>query len=319
MRKGQLSFYIIIGVIVVLVSALGFYLSTTNVKPPTVGKTEVVTPVDIETSSTQTSPIVPVAAPRPKPVVSELKYTPGVNRLQIFIVPINYEPNDPELLTRIADYVEFAMDEANLTLGQFFIVPEAFNHAKRECPDANLIRNFVDDWHQRAFGLALPAREMHGKVPSHRYRVVGVDSWQGSLAACGCGYTNDIYGPSSYIGGGKCSKKPEAMSHELGHSFGMCDEYDTCTWEDTSNALQRLRGVPCLNVRPDENNSICGNNCCSNITACCIGKYAEKKEDNAYNVMGAVGSPVKYRVSNETRAFISKYLCRWLQVCGGAR
>ncbi|MBI4448502.1 hypothetical protein HY641_00555 [Candidatus Woesearchaeota archaeon] len=317
--RGQLSFYLIIAVIVLLVTMLGSYLSFTKMRPPTISQTEIVIPPESPPGGPPSPPVIPLPQEKQKPIVSNLKYVPGVNRLQVFLVPINYEVNDPEFLDRVADYIGFAMEESNLTLGQFYIIPEAFDHGRSACPDANLILSFADDWHQRTYGLALPAREMHGKVPSHRHRVVGIDSWQGALASCGCGYTNDIYGPASYIGGGKCSRKPEALSHELGHSFGLCDEYDTCTWEQTSAALQRLRNVPCMNVRPDENNSICGNNCCSNVTACCIGKYADTKEDNAYNVMGAVGSTVTYHISNESGILMARYMCRWLQICGVTR
>ena len=251
--------------------------------------------------------------------LSGLKYVPGQNKLQVFVVPINYDPNDSIFLDRTAEYISFAIEESNLTEKQFFIVPERFPYTKKDCPDMTLVQNMADDWHQRTFGMALPGRQMSAKIPIYKYRIVGIDSFEGSVRICGCGYAPDIYGPNAYVGGAKCSKRPEAMMHEVGHTMGLCDEYDTCTWEYLDAQLSKIRGVGCPNNRPNENNSICGNNCCSNITACCIGKYSDTKADNAYNIMGAVGSQVTYKTSTETKSQFVRYLCKYLAICGAGK
>ena len=321
MRQAQVTLYIIIGLISLLFAILIMYLQTT--KPLTTLQQQDTT---LETPPASKEPTQQQTQQQPKPQsplqkkalldVRKLTYTPGKNRIQIFIVPINYAPTDQEFLNRTATYIEFATQESNLSTTQFYTIPQGFTTTKTDCPDANLVQDFVDDWHQQNYGMTLPGKSFINKVPIFKYRVVGIDSWTQNIATCGCGYTSDIYGPASYIGGGSCSKKPEALAHEIGHSFGLCDEYDTCTWEDTNKKLQLYRDVPCINTKPNENNSICGNNCCSNITACCIGKYADTKTDNAYNVMGAVGSPVTYHISTETKTLMHRYLCKWLQLCG---
>jgi len=99
--------------------------------------------------------------------------------------------------------------------------------------------------------------------------------------------------------------------HELGHDFGLCDEYDTCVWESQNAAYS------CPNSKPNAINSNCGNYCCDYTGhACCYGKYADTQSDNYYNVMGSANMhPPERRLSTESKNLIDSYLCNNFQIC----
>jgi hypothetical protein len=103
--------------------------------------------------------------------------------------------------------------------------------------------------------------------------------------------------------------------HELGHSFGLCDEYDTCVWGETNTDMWKRFGMGCPNSIPNSTNSDCGNSCCTSRGACCYGKYADNKTEKFVNVMGSTNIPPERRFSTETKSIFSDYLCKYFRVC----
>jgi hypothetical protein len=163
----------------------------------------------------------------------------------------------------------------------------------------------------------LPGISFTGAIPVYEYAIIGMDKNEQELEKCGCGY-NYMPSPNVYIGGEveKCGRSAHSVAHELGHVFALCDEYDTCTWDETSTLLANAFGHPCFNAKPNAANSDCGERCCAENRACCAGKYSDLKQDAYSNIMGSSDIPPNRRMSTETKLLITDYLCANLGVCG---
>lgn len=225
----------------------------------------------------------------------------------IFFVPLNYDPGDPRFVSR-AQRIE---EELSSRLGipkPVFAVLEIPLDTDALCGiDLGTVSLYVEDWYRKRYGRLLPAPEAKDGIPVYRYRIFALDKLLQDIDECGCGFTY-LYGDAIYLGGRECSKYPNVAGHELGHTFGLCDEYDTCIWESTDSLLG------CRNTRPDALNSDCGERCCSLEGACCYGKYS----DLGFNVMGSADLPEERGFNYETRTVIGDSLCRNFGICGGA-
>ncbi|HII54080.1 hypothetical protein COT30_01570 [Candidatus Micrarchaeota archaeon CG08_land_8_20_14_0_20_49_17] len=200
-----------------------------------------------------------------------------------------------------------AIDE-NLGLGysSYYIINESFQAGKSYCDgkrfNLDMLQSFFLKWYKetRNYNKDIePSKE--------RYRVIGVDFGN----ACGisdtyCGFTSwpqqgwllrlskqplpiylnyhvDTYHigtEKNYIG---CGILPYVPLHEFGHTFGLCDDYDSLKWEDQNGYLFDS----CQNPKPTLENSNCSDSICANTRPgkpCCAGVVFG---DGTYSVMGS--------------------------------
>lgn len=238
---------------------------------------------------------------------------------KIYFVPINYHAGDIDFISRLTIYKEYLKRYLDIKEENFEIVDLTLTVPPAQCDKAGeMMSRHVGNWFQQKNGKALPNLKMKGAIPVSNYRIIGIDSKEQDLEKCGCGYTV-IYSPLIYIGGSECSRVDHAAVHELGHTFGLCDEYDTCVWDDTNQFMELAFAHPCLNRKPNPRNSDCSLNCCSEGTACCSGKYADTISDEFYNIMGSADVPPQRRLSSETTVLANNFLCDNLGMCGGVR
>jgi hypothetical protein len=174
---------------------------------------------------------------------------------------------------------------------------------------------FVQQWLQKRTGRGLPGVRFEGGVPLYRYRLIGLDSRKQDTSRCGCA-SSLVYSPNVWAGGDACSLVPHVILHELGHTIGLCDEYDTCVYDQTDAYMNQGFGHPCLNRRPDAMDSDCGDHCCATNKACCNGVFAETKADGFFNIMGSGDVPPPRRMDKRTHGIYDAYFCKVLGVCG---
>lgn len=229
---------------------------------------------------------------------------------QVFFVPVNYDPNDPEFLARVQQLGESLK---SINIRNFAVVEETFNYPTKSC-DTILpaLHVFAIKWLQHSGEKMKQVKA--DVVPIYPYRVIGVDKNIQNEALCGCAFTQ-LFNPTVYVGGSRCSFVPHAALHELGHTFGLCDEYDTCVWEKSGEYLRKTYARGCPNVKPNALNSNCGSECCSAPIACCVGKYAFGTPE-WFNVMGSADLPERKVIGTETNALLTSFLCAKLEVCG---
>jgi len=233
----------------------------------------------------------------------------------IYFLPINYEAKDLDFLTRAEIFKASLKLTTPLKDTNFVVIDKTLRHPTGQCDTSTQnFFGFVDQWLQERTGEGLAPLEFQGGIPVFRYRIIGIDQNAQDTVKCGCGFTL-LYSPNIYIGGSSCSREVHVALHEVGHTFSLCDEYDTCEWSATNEILEGAFGHPCLNARPDASNSNCGNECCSVDAACCSGKYANTRLDGFFNVMGSSSVPPQRRVSDETGLVMTNFLCANLGVC----
>jgi hypothetical protein len=234
----------------------------------------------------------------------------------IYFLPINYDAKSREFLERVTLIKLNLAQELGLNDDNFVVVDEPLLFPTEQCDKATTkFFSFVDSWLQQRLGQGLPGVSFTGAIPVYKYAIIGIDKNEQELEKCGCGY-NYMPSPNVYIGGASCGRQEHSVAHELGHVFALCDEYDTCVWEDTSELLSNAFGHPCFNAKPDKQNSDCGDRCCAKDRACCAGKYADFKQEAYSNIMGSSDIPPKRRMSTETKLLITGFLCANLGVCG---
>ena len=265
---------------------------------------------------------------------------------KILFVPVNYPPDNEEFKTRATEYMNFVNNELNLNNNNYLMVEERFTPSDFECPQASKIGEFADQWHQKRFGESLPGVEYNGKIPIYKYRVIGIDRFQQNTDTCACGYTYTSYNPYVYVGGADCSRPPSVVLHELGHTFGLCDVYDTYEWTRQNRDGLENFNIGCGNAKPNAQNSNCGEDCncgeCADyqtqrcvfapecntcaargltsnwcFSACCDGTFADTFEDNYYSVMGTGDVPPERRFPSQSKDFIDRFLCDNFNECGG--
>ncbi|MBD3309734.1 hypothetical protein GF351_00795 [Candidatus Woesearchaeota archaeon] len=304
--KAQVTLFIIIGMVMVIVFGLLFYVRGYLIER------------QLETALLQTykRPVNLTQEPvQLRERGEQREEFPDRKEMMIFFVPVNYRPDDPEFLQRAEGMASYVRSETGLGQENFMVIDQTYYPRDRSCPDAGLISLHAERWYQRKVGRSLPGVINKGKVPLYRYRVVGIDSNEQDTARCGCGYIYGIYSPQIFIGGHNCSRYNKILMHELGHSFGLCDEYDTCVWIDQDYWLHGAYATSCRNSRPDGENSDCGVICCSEKGACCFGKYADTLYDSYFNIMGSADTPPQRRLSTESKEQILLFMCENLGMC----
>ncbi|MCK4669588.1 MAG: hypothetical protein KAT43_00170 [Nanoarchaeota archaeon] len=211
----------------------------------------------------------------------------------IFFVPLNYEPDDSRFISRVNEIKEELKLEFHFPDTTFVILDEQLETDAVCDIDLGAVSLFAEDWYLEKNDKFLPA------PAPYRYRIFAIDKLLQDVDECGCGFTY-LYGDAIYLGGQECSQRVNVADHEFGHTFGLCDEYDTCVWEAT-NGLSR-----CKNKKPNALNSDCGNECCSAKGACCNGKYS----DSGFNVMGSADLPDERDFNYESSSVIGKNICQ---------
>ncbi|MBI4451572.1 hypothetical protein HY642_06375 [Candidatus Woesearchaeota archaeon] len=343
MRKSQITIFMILGIVTLILFSLALYVQTLveerrgeeavqrALKRPDIEATPQNTCIDGTAYSTCAAE-PPLYCKRPGLLVFDCQTCgcpksqtcsadgncttpePAKEGVVTYFVPMNYAPDDIDFINRAELFKATLQLATPMKDENFFTVPERMDFNTGDCENAMpALQNFVTTWAGKQ-GKPLPAVKLTGSVPVYSYRIIGIDKNVQNEAACGCAHTK-VYSPTVYVGGSPCSKAVHVALHELGHTFGLCDEYDTCVWDETSAWLQQNHGHACLNARPGAVNSDCGQRCCAKDVACCNGKYANVQSDNAFNVMGSADTPPRRRLSTETSAVVGTFLCTNLEVC----
>jgi len=177
----------------------------------------------------------------------------------------------------------------------------------QNCIINSQLQRHVNKWLLSTTGEQLPT----GLKP-YDYIVAGLDGEQRPMNTCGCGHTF-LYGNYVYINGDDCGGSEHVLLHEMGHCFGLCDEYSASVWESQNTyyyttIYDTCPYSKCPNTKPTPANG------CSNPSSC-WGKWANTAEDNFYNIMGTANIPPSRRVSTESRAVIEHYLCTLKGIC----
>ena len=223
----------------------------------------------------------------------------------IFLVPINYHSEDVDFIQRANGVISMMSSQTNLDEDNFVVVDESLETSLACNIDPVILEVFVDEWYKEKNGVNLPGRTGSDIFPIYDYRVVGLDKTQNSIEECGAGFTY-FYSPSVYMGGTSFGLKPEIVAHEFGHTIGLCEEYDTCVWQ-----FQNER-YACRNPIPNKFDSDCGEVCCSETAfACCNGKFA----DLGFNIMGSANIPPHREFNFETENLLNNYICNHYGEC----
>jgi hypothetical protein len=230
-----------------------------------------------------------------------------------YILPVGYAPDDREFLLRAEV----------LKAGMFATMPftdENFVIVENTYPDGDCLtitRGFdrhVQEWLQKQTGHGLSGVRFEDGIPLYSYRIIGISEQPQDEARCGCAHSL-MYSPNVFVGGSSCGFSPHVVLHELGHTIGLCDEYDTCVYDETNKYMSQGFGHPCLNGKPTADNSDCTDICCSKDAACCDGRFADKKTDGFFNIMGSGDVPPSRRLNSQTQAVFWVYFCGKFGVC----
>ncbi|MBW3012592.1 hypothetical protein KY325_04000 [Candidatus Woesearchaeota archaeon] len=222
----------------------------------------------------------------------------------VLFVPMNYRPTDPDFLDRVGKAIDFIKEQTAIPDESFLIIDKTLK-TNRTCDfEVSELAIFADEWHKQNFGLSLPAPYVENGKYIYNHRVIGINKQEQEISECGCGFTY-LMGDSVYLGGNECGKLSHIVAHEFGHTFGLCDEYDTCVWDDTNAQMK------CVNTKPDKYNSNCGDVCCNQDVACCFGKYSV----HGFNMMGSANMPPEREINFESKTVINSFVCKHFGVC----
>ncbi len=201
---------------------------------------------------------------------------PQEEKFQIFFVPINMEPTDPVFKNAIARYANFMKNEWDLSLTHFLIVNETLRI--NVCPVwDNLLPKIIED-HFKKWYIAATGHNSKAEADYTRYRVVGIDKNNVCNYDSRCGFAYWMFNNAVYLSGLECSYSYHVAAHEIGHTFGLCDDYDPEAW-DRQNIMS---GFGCPNERPNENNSVLVK--CGADRFCYIGTQVSK---DTFSAMGS--------------------------------
>lgn len=332
-KKAQLTLFIILGLVIVIFVALALYVANR----PTVQVVER-TPIlktDCEDGTkngacSEKQPLIckngalKPACSECGCVLNQLCQADGqckgsaeqaTTNFSVFIIPINYAITDKDFLRRVELIKSGLFSTTMLGDANIIVVDEPLTTTEDCLTITQRFDQHVQRWLQQKTGRGLPGVRFEGGVPLYRYRLIGLDSREVDTSKCGCAHTL-VYSPNIYAGGSECSLVPHAILHELGHTIGLCDEYDTCVYDQTDQYMREGFGHPCLNRRPDAANSDCGVKCCASGKACCDGVFADTKADGFYNIMGSGNVPPSRRMDTRTKGIYDAYFCKVLGVCG---
>jgi len=226
---------------------------------------------------------------------------PREEKFQVFFVPVNFAPDDPRFLNAVSDYASFMGRELDLQNTSFIIVNKTL--WIKECPIADqLLPKMVEDhfkeWYASATGRNIKA----GADYSH-YRVIGLDR-ENVCNESACGFAVKLFNSAAYLTGEPCSYSYHMAAHEMGHSFGLCDDYNPNLW-DAENILSLLG---CRNDKPDQANSACRS--CGLDEACCFGIHLEQ---GTFSAMGS--SDLVDRRGMETGTALAPVMRGFSDVC----
>lgn len=233
-------------------------------------------------------------------------------KFTFYIVPIGYDPYDREFLLRVELVKASLFSTTPVTDREIVVVEETLNMT--DCITVTgLFDRHVQQYVQKRTGKGLPGVAFEGATPLYRYRIIGISD-EDVLKDCGCAHAL-VYSPNVFVGGSSCSLAPHVALHEFGHTIGLCDEYDTCVYDETDAYMRAGFGHPCLNDKPVAFNSDCGIACCSETGACCNGHYADTKADGFFNIMGSSDTPPPRRLDKRTAGAFKAYFCDLMEAC----
>ena len=187
---------------------------------------------------------------------------PREEKFQVFFVPVNFAPDDQKFLNAVSDYASFIGGELELQNTSFIIVNKTLKITK--CPLVDqLLPKMVED-HFKSWYVSATGRNSKADADYTRYRVIGLDQ-NNVCNEASCGFAVKLFNSAAYLTGEPCSYSYHVAAHEMGHSFGLCDDYNPNLW-DTENVLSLFS---CKNDKPNETNSACRG--CGLDEACCFG------------------------------------------------
>lgn len=241
---------------------------------------------------------------------------------RIYLYPINYNisfyqgfANFNKFTHRFSDHL--INESVGLSRSSFYVVNDSlflkksdyakyvFGHkiSQTSSIQGNLILWYIDDsfkeWYKKNIG--------YGKEPDkERYKVVGMDYgiWPGGDGPTG--FTK-LYSNSVYLNVIDASvyKAWHALAHEVGHTFGLCDQYHPELWSQQNARLYLSLHDGCKNDKPTSKNSDCDElKCPLSIidSVCCFGVKINK---DTYSTMGTAETEIK--IDNKTMHINRKY------------
>ncbi|MEW5996038.1 MAG: carboxypeptidase-like regulatory domain-containing protein [Candidatus Micrarchaeota archaeon] len=227
--------------------------------------------------------------------------------MRVFIVPINYDPVSmhKEMYGGILGSVKYIDRQLGLGYASYYMINESFEAGPEYCDGKYLRLDLLEEhflsWYKktRVYDKTLePWKE--------RYRLVGIDFGDACDAGTMCGFTyrrtllGDLGGDGIspvYVRYDERCNGVHISAHELGHTFGLCDDYNPYVWESQNAALFS----PCPNPKPTLENTL--GECtasCEPEGACCYGIV---NPDGTYSTMGSANTFDSIRNVSIVRAF----------------
>ncbi|GEM_PF-5649024 len=211
------------------------------------------------------------------------KCVEGKERFNIFYVPINRPPDDPEFLSVVVEQGKFISHNYKVPMDSIKIVDETMDVTSDSCGFLNRVETLSIDMHFKSWYA-----KKTGYINSifyNQYRVVGYDRFD-TCSKDECGHALRSIVPAAYLNGVWCAKFPHISAHEIGHTFGLCDTYNPNLWASQNSLL-----LPCPNAAPSPENSECVN--CPPTGVCC---YGIKLGEYTYDIMGSADVETPDRV-----------------------
>ncbi len=259
---------------------------------------------------------------------------------KIYFVPINVPANYSHYLKVVESHARELEKHLNIGYENYVLVDEPLytSSCGQDTPMLSLISRHFKNWYKKTVEF-----EKERAPNNERNRVIGIDLYANCGGSNSCGFTHKrSYSPSGdpllfnilnmpafsdewinaiYINAYQPIPSPMMKAekigcgatyrytslHELGHTFGLCDEYHPDTWEK-QNARNPFS--PCPNGKPNALNSDLNLSRCSASEVCASGVF----ESGAYSIMGDAsyfdfyGNRIKREFTSKSKEQIKKVL-----------
>lgn len=233
----------------------------------------------------------------------------GQSSMRIFFVFINTK-KDGGMFYPALQYVKFMENELGLGYSSYYFVQDILYAGPEACSgeyfSLDLIEGHFLEWYKKR-GIY----DQNLAPWEERYRVVGIDFNNTCNASSYRAYTklpNLVNGISPvYVIQLPNRIQSHLVLHEIGHTFGLCDDYNPKVWDS-----QNLPWSSCPNAKPTARNSDCKEETCPQTGFCCYGIW---HEDGTCSVMGSaddfrkvnnVTVPIFRRLGDDSRNHMLK-------------
>lgn len=244
---------------------------------------------------------------------------------KIYFIPIGADPNDENYLQAVAKQASDIESQLHLGYENYVLVDQRMDLNASNC-DQTHIREQIQN-HFRSWVKSHGTYDTSTDPNNDRNRVIGVDMAANTCNLPLCGFTNIRYydqngQPSFRIGGDwvnaayinardsstgilNCGQNPFVALHELGHTFGLCDQYNPTTYDSQNSGWFRQ----CLNSKPTAANSDLRMDLCTGPGVVCANGV---NENGFMSVMGSAretdwnSQPIQRHLISEERTAIER-------------